>query len=336
MYEENLVDKTAGDILKVLAYFDLFNYPLTVDEIRLFLCDDVEEAEMNRSLQMLLFREYIFKLKDFYSLHNNRSLADNRIKGNFRAQFLLQKAKRIARFLYYFPYVRGVGISGSLSKNFSTKNGDIDYFIITASNRLWIARTSMHLFKKLTYLAGRQHWYCMNYYIDEEALEIKEMNIFTAMETVTLLPLCGNGIFRNFFDVNDWTGIYFPNYCPDKCQKDASANHRDVCFPNYRVQMPPVKESKAKMKIKQWIEGIFNNKQGDHLDRYLMQLTTQRWKKKEERQIRNIHGNKMAIRTGRHFCKPAPEFLQKEILHRYWMKLKNLEKKYTIHLDLLL
>src|SRR6202022_4223033 len=89
---------------------------------------------------------------------------------------------------------------------------DIDFFIITKANRLWIARTLMHLFKKLTFLTGHQGWYCMNYYVDEEALQIEEKNIFTATELITLLPVCGNGTMEEFFRANNWASSYFPNY----------------------------------------------------------------------------------------------------------------------------
>src|SRR2546430_6574247 len=104
-------------------------------------------------------------------------------------------------------------ISVVSSAKFTT---DIDFFIITSANRLWIARTCMHLFKKLTFLTGRQHWYCMNYYIDEEALNIEEHNIFTATELITLLPVCGNGTMQRFFQMNSWVSVYFPNNVLEK------------------------------------------------------------------------------------------------------------------------
>jgi predicted nucleotidyltransferase len=117
----------------------------------------------------------------------------------------------LAQLLIKFPYVRGIGISGSLSKNFADENSDIDLFIITKKNRLWIARTLMHLFKKLTFLVNKQHYYCMNYYIDEQQLEIVEKNIYTAIEVVTLIPLQGDGAFASFYSANAWTKDYLPN-----------------------------------------------------------------------------------------------------------------------------
>src|SRR5688572_22112099 len=162
-------------ILRVLAYFDIFHYPLTKNEISQFLGKPFPEKDFGDILQQMVARETIFQYNDFYSLHNNPLLAPRRREGNLRAQKLLPKAFKIGRFLFHFPYVRAVCISGSLSKNFADEKADIDFFIITKANRLWLARTIMHLFKKLTFLTGHQHYFCMNYYIDEEALLIKEI-----------------------------------------------------------------------------------------------------------------------------------------------------------------
>ncbi|MEI9810645.1 MAG: hypothetical protein WDO16_23755 [Bacteroidota bacterium] len=150
-------------------------------------------------LEQLVAEGTIFRIAEFYLLQNDSALVKRRREGNQRAGQLLPKAMRIGRFLSRFPYVRGVGISGSLSKMYADEKADIDFFIITKANRLWIARTFMHLFKKLTFLTGRQHLYCMNYYIDEKALKLGEQNIYTAIETVTLLPAGGNAMQGFFF-----------------------------------------------------------------------------------------------------------------------------------------
>ena len=103
-------------ILKVLAYFDIFQYPLTKNEIRKYLSRPFPEPGFEDLLQQMLARETIFQLGDFYSLHNNSLLAPRRKQGNLRAKALLPKAFKIGRFLFHFPYIRAVGISGSLYK----------------------------------------------------------------------------------------------------------------------------------------------------------------------------------------------------------------------------
>ena len=293
--------KPENSILKVLAWFDLFNYPLTLAEIHLFLDQPLAQDELKVQLQGLVERQIIFLPGGFYSLQDDEGLAARRTRGNQRAAQLLVIAHRVSRLLYHFPYVRGIGISGSLSKNFADDKADIDLFIITRSNRLWIARTAMHLLKKLSFLVGRQHWFCMNYYIDEEALLIDEQNIFTATELITLMPVCGNGVISHFFTANNWAKTYYPSYAS---------------------KIPYYKDSGKGYWLKRFAEFFFNNPVGDRLDEYLMKVTTRRWKEKEEKHLLNMRGERMGLSTGKHFSKPKPGFFQKSILEQYQQKLE--------------
>lgn len=282
-------------ILKVLAYFDMFSYPLLREEIRMFLDRSTHPGELDMALEELAAEQRIYHHDSFYQLRNEPALINRRKDGNSRAALMLQRARKISGFLYWFPYVRGIGISGSLSKNFAGKDADIDFFIITQSNRLWVARTFMHIFKKFTFLAGRQHWFCMNYYVDEHALQIHEQNIFTATEVITLVPVHGNGVLTNFFRENNWVKNYFPNH-PLKTGS-------------------PVKPKEAL--IKRFIEFCLNNKIGERLDDYLLKLTTERWKQKEQKHALNARGGRMGLCTGKHFARPNPEFFQRKILQRF-------------------
>jgi hypothetical protein len=279
-------------IIKALAYFDIFNYPLTLEEIHHFLDQRVDPDEVLLTLQQLVDDNRVFRLGSFYSLQQDQALRSRRTNGNYKAEVLLNTGYKVGGFLYQFPFVRGIGISGSLSKNFADQNTDIDFFIITSANRLWIARTLMHLFKKLTFLTGHQHLYCMNYYIDEAAMRIEEQNIFTATELITLIPVCGNGTMDSFYDQNNWTNSYFPNQ------------------PIGRKSIILTRSGR----FKKAVEWLLNNKAGNALDNLLMRITTRRWVKKEKLQKTNSHGNRMGLHTGKHFSKPNPEFFQRKVL----------------------
>src|SRR4029453_8923510 len=87
-----------------------------------------------------------------------------------------------------FPYVRCVCISGSLSKKYFDDTTDIDFFVITKPGRLWVCRTFLILFKKL-FLLNSKKYFCINYFIDSDNLEIPDQNIFTATELTTLIPM---------------------------------------------------------------------------------------------------------------------------------------------------
>ncbi|HYM92942.1 MAG TPA: nucleotidyltransferase domain-containing protein [Chitinophagaceae bacterium] len=244
----------------------------------------------------------IFSFGEFYALSPNPKLATRRKKGNERAEQQLRIAERVARLLSAFPYVRSVAVSGSLSKNYADERSDIDFFIITAKDRLWIARTFMHFFKKITFLVGKQNWFCMNYYVDEAGLEIREKNIFTATEIITVMPLRDDSLFHEFISANEWYKNFFPYYIPGK-------------------------ERLKKMKsgvLKKMIEWLFNNRAGNKLDDWLMKITARRWNKKRKSNKKNSHGVLMSMDAGKHYSKPDPKHLQEKIVNRYYLKSEQL------------
>ena len=302
-----MINPIRNSILKVVAYFDIFNYPVSAQEILRYSDSITNKEELAVELEELCVNGCLFKIDEYYCLRDIPELIRDRVLNFERAEVLLAKAKIISRFLFRFPFVRAICISGSLSKHVADEKADIDYFIITEANKLWLARSIMHCWKKLSFITGHQHMYCMNYYIDEMAMIIEEKNIFTATELVTLMPVCGNGTLDEFFCSNDWTHKYFPN------------------------QTTAGKTSAEKNKepwIKRIIEILFRNRLGDQLDDYLMKLTTIRWKQKEDEKRLNYRGERMGLRTDKHFSKPNPGFFQKKILQAFENRYKACKTKW--------
>jgi hypothetical protein len=290
-------------IQKTLAYFDIFHYPLTCGEIRQFLDRTVDRNLLKRQLKQLQEEKKVFLYNNFYSIQNNPLLAHRRKQGNQLAEQLLIKALKIGRFLYQFPFVRAIGISGSLSKNYADEKADIDFFIITKADRLWIARTIMHCYKKLTFLTGRQHFYCMNYYIDEKAMLLQEQNIFTAIEIKTLLPVCGEQTMQLFFETNKWASEQLPS-CSYRSQQ--KRNPRATWF-------------------KQIVEWTLKGKLWNSLENYFFRISKNRWKRKEERGKCNAKGLPMGLITGEHFARSNPGGFQEKVLALYEQKLSGLK-----------
>lgn len=292
--------KNKSSILKVLIYFDIFQYPITRAEINSFLDVPLNEIELRNLLNDLIDEKRVYLFEEFYTLQNDSSLAERRKKGNAYASDLLAKGYKIGKFIFKFPYVRAIGISGSVSKNFADEAADIDYFVITESNRLWIARTILHIFKKIPFVKNRHCYYCMNYFVDEAGLTIEEKNIYTATELLTLIPVAGNGSLKSLFEKNSWAFHYFPN-------RKAPVIEEEINFPDPW--------------LKRTIEYLFNNKIGNWLDNYFMNLTTKRWKKKEDEKRLNTKGELMGLKTGKHFSKPNPIFFHDWFMCKYEKRL---------------
>lgn len=304
-------EKTESCILQVLVYFSFFQYPLTGNEIRDFLHPGADISRFDEALENLVIQGPVFEIEGFYLLRNDVSLVTRRRAGNLRADELLPKAMRIGRFLSAFPYVRGVGISGSLSKMVADEKSDIDFFIITKSGRVWIAWAFMHLFKKLTYLTGRQNYYCMNYYIDEKKLTLGDQDIYTAMETLTLMPVRGNAM-HDFFAANNWVNNWFANYGAKQT----------------------VKENKESLPLlKRITEWLFNNKLGDRIDTCIMKVTTQRWRKKKERKKLNLAGREVCLITDKHSARSNPGMFREKLLASYNSKIHEMKHRWPEYFE---
>lgn len=290
------------DILATLAYFDIFNYPLSSTEIYSFLKHEYEQDKFSLELASLTDQQEIYQFNELYSLKNDVTLTFRRYEGNRKAEALIKVGRKVSDFLIRFPYVRGIAISGSLSKNYADENSDIDLFVITAKNRVWIARTLMHAFKKLTFLVNKQDYFCMNYYIDEEQLEIIEKTTYTAIEVVTLITLQGEGVFKQFSEANAWTLDHLPNKPMDLSS------------------VKPLRDSF----LKRLMEKMLNNAAGDAVDNLLMKITAGRWAKKTALKKLNSKGSVMGMDVNKHYAKPDPKNFQKKLLIQYDQKVSGL------------
>lgn len=282
-------------VLLVLQYFEVFFYPLNEREIRSNCSELISSEETEAALNELKERKKIFCHKGYYSTDASvKNLVERRLAGNTLADRHIKKAVTVGRFLYSFPFVRFVGISGSLSKGFSQPKADYDYFIITEKNRLWICRTLLHVFKKFTFLFGQQHKFCMNYFMDVNRKEIEEKNIYTAIELSTLLPVSGSRVYMQLMTENKWIKKFLPN--------------------EYKT-FYAVKTSDKKMLLLRCLELLFVFG-GNKLNIALMKLTDRKWRHKWTKKNYPQEDYDLAFKTTLYQSKNHPANYQKKILER--------------------
>lgn len=249
-------------ILSTLSYFQVFEYPLTKGEIWKYLSIKCNVSELDNVLDDLIQWKVVFRFDEFYCLKNDMKYVYRRIQGNTLGQEKLKKAMVVSRFLGLFPFVDAVCVSGSLSKDFASKDSDLDFFIITAPNRLWTARNLMHFFRKLTFVVNAQRLFCMNYYISAAQLEIVPQDIYTAIELLSLKPGYTHKGWREMNEVNnEWVAEYLPN-----------ADLRNK----------PHKKHKKNILTKA-LESIINLIGGDRVEQFFFRTTMKRWARKWEK-----------------------------------------------------
>ena len=296
-------------ILKTLLYFDIFRYPLTAAEVFKHLTTNhVTPDDVTRALAQLSDQSIIYPIADFYSIHNNLALGSRRIKGNQMAIGSLLLARKRAKFISKFPFVRAVMASGSLSKDYMDEHSDLDFFVITKPNRLWIARMLLVLYKKIFLFNSHKH-FCINYYVDEDHLEIEEKNIFTASELATLIPLYGKEHYLQLMSTNHWIKKYLPNHTPRPVENVAAYEPRWV---------------------KRKLEGIINLAGAKTLERFFIRLLAKRWEERYKAAY-SKSDFEVAFKTKEYVSKGHPNNHQRKVLELYQQKLDDFATRLNIN-----
>lgn len=288
-------------ILRTLLYYDIFNYPLTADEVYRFLgmhCADV--SSVIAALTRLADRKVIFQFRNFFSVKDSAAFVERRVKGNEVAEKFLDLAGKKAALISKFPFVRAVLASGSLSKGYMDEKSDLDFFIITSPGRLWIARTLLVLYKRI-FLLNSHKYFCVNYFVDEQHLEIEEKNLFTATELATVLPLYGSQHYTRLHDSNPWLWEYFPNFTPRSL-----VNVLDG----------------AAFGMKSSCEKLLNIFFGNAIEKFCRRITLSRWKREYQKHYSTTDFN-IAFKSKSYASKNHPSNFQRTIMEAYELKLRS-------------
>lgn len=306
--QTSYIEAQEKHFLRALLYFDIFDYPLTAAEVVQY-SPAVINFSTERFLENLVSRKILFRFENFYSLQDDPRLAVRRMKGNALAEKKMKTAKRFSRLISLVPFVRAVMLSGSISKGYMDENSDIDYFIVTETNRLWIARTMLAIFRRV-FLFNSHKNLCTNYFIDNHNLEIGEKNIFTAIELRTTKPMFGASTIEKFHAANAWALSFLPNFV----LQNGTASNGDFF-------------------LKTTVEKIFSLRMVDHFNAWLMKKSLDYWKRKYG-QIVHPTDFEIAFRSTTGISKSHPQFFQKKVLMHYDQKIKEFEIKNGVDLSL--
>ncbi len=218
------------NILKTLIYADIFDYPLTAEELRKKLivgvsqCDRTGQTpgfvptELGTTLEDLVWRGRIEKQEKYYFLPGRKKIVELRRKREKYCRQKLEIAEKTAAIIKRLPLVKFVGVTGSVAAGNAQKEDDIDLLIITSPGWLWTARLLVTI---IIGISGRRRWpndkktedkICLNLFVDSSCLDIFDHNLFIAHEIIQLKSLVNkNEIYQRFLLANQWIKKYLPN-----------------------------------------------------------------------------------------------------------------------------
>ncbi len=281
--------------MSTVLYFDIFKHPLRKQEL-LFLIHNrkITEQELAGALNYLVSKGFLHEMQGYYLPHYGFENINRRIDGEKLAEKSWRIAKKKSALISNFPFVRGVMISGSLSKGFMDEKSDIDYLIITKPGRLWIARTLLVIYKKI-FLLNSHKFFCINYFLDFDNLQLNDRNLFTATELLYATPLYNQRLYNELLDKNEWVRSYYPSFIKQ----------------NKMIFAEPEKAGK----IISFIEKVLRGSTGEWLDNFCLQLSTGFWKLKfKKMDQKQFHRD---MKSNRGISKHHPNGFRDKILNEH-------------------
>lgn len=208
-------------ILSVLAFYDMFSYPLTAGEILNLLeldtsylgrpgIEDIMYAlENDEVLKRICIKEggyYCFceKRENVQIRHERYIIAD-------------QKFKKVQWFIYLLslvPYIRLICVCNSLSYENTHKDSDIDLFIVTEREKVHLSRMIAVALAALFGLRPKEESHadkiCLSFFVDKENMDIANLrfgddDVYFRYWFLELSPIYdAGGVFDEFLEKNKW------------------------------------------------------------------------------------------------------------------------------------
>ena len=207
-----------------LAYFDLFEYPLTLAELTRYRYRLPEEAAGRTwSAADLLssLDEAAFGSKDGYWFLAGREATVATRQRRFRLkEKKFVRARRVVAFLGMLPSVRLAAVCNSLAIANADKESDIDLFIVALPGTLWVTRLIVVAALAVLGLRpdARSHAdkVCMSFFVSESAQNLSRYALapddtYLRYWAATLVPLYdAGGAFGRFIAANGWVRDRLP------------------------------------------------------------------------------------------------------------------------------
>ncbi|MCJ7826448.1 hypothetical protein MUP56_02430 [Patescibacteria group bacterium] len=211
----------SSSIFFTLSYGDIFQYPYTENELFAWLPENTwTKKAIQKQLRYLQKRKKISYAAPFYCIRGHTKHIKTRLQREHGALGKWEKAEFAASLLRFIPTITLVGITGGLSNLNTDKNDDIDFYIGTKPQTLWISRLLATLLMEAAGIRRRpedtevKDAICLNMLVSEDAFMVSkgEQDIFTAHEVLQMKPLWERGnAYADFLKKNRWVSSVFPN-----------------------------------------------------------------------------------------------------------------------------
>lgn len=210
--------------LPTIAYFDIFDYPLTRQEMEKWMINSELFLEGNLANP----ENCIGQQDGFYFLKGGEDLVSIRKRRYLIAEKKYRRALFFARLFRLLPSIKMIAVCNTLAFSNTREDSDIDFFIITDSGKIWLTRFWLQSF--LAIIGARPHDHgisikdalCLSFFITSDNLSLagirsEENDVYLALWISQLVPVYDpDNLYEKLWQENKWVKKVLPNVYPNK------------------------------------------------------------------------------------------------------------------------
>lgn len=225
-------------IIDTLAFFAIFEFPLTTTEIFNWLWQppvEVTRVEVILELERLVLVGAIQSDGGYFFLGPIAPALERRRHAHWLVAHKLRRARRALRWATWIPFLEAVFMCNTVAFGWPRPQSDIDVFVVVRRNRLWLTRLLITAAIGLSgyrrhgkYVADRV---CLSFYITDDvldlaAVQIEPNDILLTYWVVFLHPLYDSALVANQITArNHWATVRVPRAIPDQLIHPSAAVH---------------------------------------------------------------------------------------------------------------
>ncbi|RME28136.1 MAG: hypothetical protein D6798_03085 [Deltaproteobacteria bacterium] len=198
-------------MLRMVLYFDVFHHPLRRVELAGLVggTDPDAARKVDGALATLAARGLV-QVREEWCFRPGRGDGIARRRQRARnAERLWPLAAMASSFLARLPFVRGVLITGGLSKGSAARQDDVDFLLLVQPGRVWTLKSMLQAMRR-SWPRPVRELFCTNYLLATDRPQVDDRNVFTAVELATAVPMYGPEECHRLLVENAWAERFVP------------------------------------------------------------------------------------------------------------------------------
>lgn len=214
-------NKIREAVLKTVVFFDLFSYPMTGWEIWQYLHLEINLDLLEKIIENMVASGTLSQKDGLYFLPGREDLISIRRQRYNFANYKIKLAKRVTKIFKWLPSVKLVAVSNLIGHHNLRNESDIDIFIVSSPNRLWLTRLFCTGLMKITHRRPtkecKRNKMCLSFYaatdgLAMESLRFKPSDPYFDHWFLGLYPIYDNDKYLAYLRFkNPWLKEAFPN-----------------------------------------------------------------------------------------------------------------------------